>query len=398
MDMNSPAIEVIGNKRCTGCFGCCNACPVGAISMNLDAEGFYMPVIDKNKCIRCGLCQNFCPVIEKAKRDDLKPIYFAFKTKGEKLIRESSSGGFWGEAAKYLIERDYKVYGAGFDKTWKVKHICINSSRDLDNTKGSKYLQSNVGNTYKNIRKQLSEGKRVAFSGTPCQIAALNKLVSHSDKNKSLLTLEVVCHGVNSISVWEKYLRYLEDKYTSPITSVSFRNKREGWVNYSMSVKFESGKVLRETLNENQYLRIFLKDVALRESCYDCEFDSVPRQADITMGDLWGGGRNLYNHLGLSVIGVNTSKGNSFFEDLVNSCDCTTEVVEKELVRKRNPRLKGHGVKRPSERGQLSSVRKSPFHEISKRFLKKKNFSVDIKKMMTMRLKTIYRKFFWPKF
>lgn len=283
-------IHITEPKNCCGCGACAQICPKQCISLKEDKEGFLYPAVDNSSCIDCGLCERVCPVINQ--NEPQKPVVTLAAANSDESVRlASSSGGIFTLLAEKTIDNGGVVFGAAFDENWDVKHICIDSKRELPKLRGSKYVQSIIGNCYKEAKAYLSAGKEVLFSGTPCQIAGLKRFLHKEYKN--LKTVDVVCHGAPSPMVWRMYLDEVNSMYNiAQITDIKFRDKTEGWKNFSLSIKYKdkegAEKTFRETLNENVFMRCFLSNLSLRPSCYACPARNGKSGSDITLADLWG--------------------------------------------------------------------------------------------------------------
>lgn len=283
-------IHITEPKKCCGCNACVQACPKHCIRMQEDCEGFLYPFVDRESCIDCGLCERVCPVINQ--NEPQKPVVTLAAVNSDESVRlASSSGGIFTLLAERTIDNGGVVFGAAFDENWDVKHICIDSKSELPKLRGSKYAQSIIGNCYKEAKRHLSAGKEVLFSGTPCQIAGLKRFLHKEYKN--LKTVDVVCHGAPSPMVWRMYLDEVSSMYNiAQITDIKFRDKTEGWKNFSLSIKYKdkegAEKTFRETLNENVFMRCFLSNLCLRPSCYACPARNGKSGSDITLADLWG--------------------------------------------------------------------------------------------------------------
>lgn len=299
------------NSKCTGCHACYSICPKDAISMVENSEGFQEPKIDKVKCINCNLCSNICPVNNIDSNNNFnKPKIYASWSLDKENKKTSSSGGCFYEYAKYIISTGGIVIGAGFDDDFNVIHKAVEKIEDIELLKGSKYVQSKIDNMYKKTKTYLDKKIKVLFVGTPCQIAGLYAFLNNKVYNE-LYTLDLICHGVPTPKLYRKYLNEIKEEKKSDIKSVSFRNKDKGWKKFSMKVQLES-YTYRKTLNKDSYMRLFLNNICLRESCYECEFSKIPRQADITLGDYWGIGDkydDLDDDTGVSEIVINSNKG-----------------------------------------------------------------------------------------
>lgn len=311
--------NITDKDKCCGCMACVNICPKGAINIKVNDEGFSYPDIDEEKCIECGLCKNTCPV-NKYISNNKKPKAYAAYSLDNKIRLSSSSGGIFASLAMYILSLSGSVYGVSIIEN-EAKHIKITNINDLKQIMGSKYVQSDIQNTYKQVKQDILDEKHVLFSGTPCQIAGLYSYLSNFKalNMNFLYTVEVVCHGVPSPKVFKKYILEKEDKYGSNVQNINFRDKTRGWVNYNINIQFKNKKTYTKKFQEDIYMRTFLKDIALRRSCYDCNFNGVTRVSDITLGDYWGV-QYKYKHLadnkGISLVLVNSNQGEKILDNI----------------------------------------------------------------------------------
>lgn len=283
-------IHIKNKTECCGCGACAQRCPRQCIQMQSDKEGFAYPVIDTKQCSDCGLCNKVCPVINQ--QPTQQPIATYAATNNNLAIREnSSSGGIFTLLAQETIDNEGVVFGATFNEKWQVVHAYTGEANGIKQFRGSKYVQSHIGDSYAVAERFLKEGKEVLFSGTPCQIAGLKRFLRKEYKN--LKTVDFVCHGVPSPWVWEKYLdEVCRANDIATISDIQFRNKAEGWKKFSLQITYTGNdgkeRIFREPLNENIYLRCFLSDLCLRPSCHQCPARSGKSGSDITIADLWG--------------------------------------------------------------------------------------------------------------
>lgn len=307
--------KTLPKNKCVGCGACACACPKSCIKMIEDSEGFYRPTINIEDCIDCGICDKACPELATFKKSFFQRRAFAVINKDEEVRRKSSSGGVFSVIAKKIIDDGGVVFGAAFGDNCLVEHVMVDRVDGLERLRGSKYLQSRLGDCYLQVKKLLTVGKTVLFSGTPCQVSGLISYLGKSYDN--LYTQDLICHGAPSPKVWEKYLLELEKEYKSKIINVQFRNKDSGWKNYSVCFEFESGEKLIEPFNKNSYMRAFLKNLDLRPSCYDCSNKTVERKSDMTLADFWGIERvlpNLDDDKGTSLVIVHSKKGEELID------------------------------------------------------------------------------------
>lgn len=322
-------IRLVKKEKCTGCAACYNICPVGAIKMVEDSEGFFTPLIDEQVCIKCGLCLKVCPEINKFPIKGEVPLAYAAWNLDQAERANSSSGGIFSVFANFILEQKGVVFAAEFDQEMGVRHALFEKKEDLPRFRGSKYLQSKIGFSFKEIKGYLEKGKKVLFSGTPCQVAGLRAFLGKDYDN--LLTCDLVCHGVCSPRVFKDYLRSLERKYGAKVVSVFFRDKSSGWQKYRIKIVFENGKEYSGLFTKERFFTGFIRNIYLRPSCAMCRYAKIPRVGDITLGDFWGiGGKERfpYNSFeGVSLVLINNEKGRGLF----NSCQDRYFAVKREL-------------------------------------------------------------------
>lgn len=314
-------IDIKEKKDCCGCHACASVCAHRAITMQTDAEGFLYPVVDKDACTDCGLCEQVCPVIHQASPNRPLKVYAA-RSYDEDLRRQSSSGGVFTLLAEAVIREGGVVFGAMFDEEWNVVHAWTETIDGLATFRGSKYVQSTIGNAYKEAKDFLKQGRKVLFTGTPCQIAGLKRYLRKDYEN--LLAVDIICHGVPSPLVWQKYLNELCVK--NRITGISFREKTNGWARYSFRLCSSAPKDgdLLQPSSENAFMRGFLSHLSLRPSCHACPSKNGKSESDISIADFWG--IEKYNskfadNKGTSAVLVYTDKG----QDLLNKVSVLKE-------------------------------------------------------------------------
>ncbi|MCR5142749.1 MAG: Coenzyme F420 hydrogenase/dehydrogenase, beta subunit C-terminal domain [Ruminococcus sp.] len=328
-------ISIEEKSHCSGCHACANACPKNCIQMISDEEGFWYPQVDKEKCIDCGLCEKVCPIIHKWQPDDSRTTTaMAAINLNEEIRFKSSSGGIFTLIAEEIINQGGVVFGAAFADDFKsVHHICVDNTDDLEKLRGSKYVQSKIGDTYKQAKHFLDSGRKVLFTGTPCQIGGLYSYLRKPYEN--LFTQDIICHGVPSPMVWEKYVDEREKKAASKTQRMFFRHKKYGWKTFAVLFEFSNNTAYIKNLREDSFMRAFLSNSCLRPSCYDCSFKSVKRQADITLADFWGI-QNVLPEMdddkGTSLVLLHTSQGKEliyFLKDKYRYKNVNTEVITK---------------------------------------------------------------------
>ena len=276
-----------GPLDCLGCSACANCCPTDSIQMKPNTEGFLQPTIDYNSCNSCKNCEKSCPVLTRPilERAEHPQVYAGWhKDEGTRLA--SSSGGMFSAAAELVIEKKGIVFGAAYDENLHVHHRGVEHRWELDLLRRSKYVQSEIGMVYRQINEQLQEGREVLFIGTPCQVAGLYAFLKSEFTN--LLTLDFICHGVPSPLVIEKYIAVLEKKLEAKLSDINFRDKKHGWENSGVVVKTKTGETHYLKGTTNSFYTGFILGSFLRESCYHCPFNGLPRFGDLTIADFWG--------------------------------------------------------------------------------------------------------------
>ena len=253
----------------------------------------------------------------KSKVNDMSdyPIVYAAMNKNDEIRNGSSSGGIFFLIAKYVIECGGVVFGAKYSEIWSVEHGFTESLNGIRDFMGSKYVQSAIKNSYLKTKEFLGQGRLVLFSGTPCQIYGLKTFLGEPYKN--LITVDLICHGVSSRLVWRKYLEYRARK--KKIVNVNFRDKTEGWLDFSLKIDFENGDTYRKNQHEDLYIRGFLQDIYLRPACYECKFKGIRRESDITLGDLWGCSEiqpEMFDNRGTSLVFIQSENGMKIWDNL----------------------------------------------------------------------------------
>lgn len=312
-------IKLNQKADCCGCGACAQNCPKKCITMEPDAEGFLYPAVDANSCVECGLCEKACPILKNARPEPEEVQAFVGYTKDSDLRQDSSSGGIFSVLAQEILSRGGAVFGAAFAEDFSVYHVMIESIDDLHRLRGSKYVQSRIEDTYQQAKSLLEQGKQVLFTGVSCQIAGLKAFLAKEYEN--LWTVDVLCHGVPSPRVWQRYCREQEVKNGGKLESVFFRDKHSGWRRYSISMAFREGGDYCKQNAADPYMRLFLSDLCLRPSCHSCRFKEFPRQSDLTIGDAWGIEKHMPDmddDRGTSVVLVNSEKGRRFWAGVEN--------------------------------------------------------------------------------
>lgn len=302
------------NSLCCGCGSCAHQCPTQSITMIQDREGFLYPEVDELSCIKCGLCVKLCPIlIEKHEHMPIKA--FAAVNPKENVREESSSGGIFTMIAQKIICEGGVVFGARWNKDWDAEHSFTETIEGLKDFRSSKYVQSNCRDCYQRVESFLKIGRKVLFSGTPCQVAALKTYLREEYEN--LLSIECVCHGVPSPGLWKKYLSEISKGRS--VVEINHRDKKTGWRNYSVVIRFDDGTEIIQAHDNNPWVRALINNLTLRPSCHSCPFKYYNSYADITLGDLWGDqylipGQN--EDKGISYVIIHTKKAESLCAEI----------------------------------------------------------------------------------
>ena len=279
-------MAMLVNSKCSGCSACIQACPKKCINIEIDDKGFSYVSVNSSQCVNCGICENICPSLNPFQEREIIECH-AVRNDNPQIVKQSSSGGAFTAMAEYIILSGGVVCGAAFDENYRVKHVLIDQIEKIHELRGSKYVQSDTSTIFKQIRSVLESGRLVLFVGTSCQVAGLKRYLRKD--YDSLYTVDVVCHGVVSPKVWSDYLQSLIGlNSTHDISSISFRDKKFGWKNYSLAIRFKNGSNKIQTIKEDSYLQCFVKNLTLRPSCFDCFAKSGKLASDLSIADLWG--------------------------------------------------------------------------------------------------------------
>ncbi len=330
-------------QNCSFCRACIQICPVSALYEQPDENGFLFPEKDSTKCINCNRCLDVCQFENTIKVCDDNQKFFACKSKENSTRFLSTSGGAFSAVAECFCDKDYVLFGAVFDKDLKVKHDYTEDIKDLGRFRKSKYVQSNPGDSFIKAKEFLKAGKKVLFSGTPCQIAGLRKYLGKDYEN--LFCIDIVCHGIPSQALFDKYISELSDELSDKVTEFTFRSKDKFETNNcslkTARIKTEKGKEITKQVLECEYLAAFYEEMFYRDSCEACLFANTDRVGDITLGDFWGIeqiNKEFDDGKGISLIIANTEKGRRILPLL----DEKLEMVEsdKEHAVKKNAQLR----------------------------------------------------------
>lgn len=316
-------VNIIDKSSCCGCSACESKCPKNAITLMADDEGFEYPVVNDEQCVECGLCIAVCPIISKSELlQDKEGAISAYmvKNKSDEVRYKSSSGGVFTSLYEAVIRDGGTVYGARYEKEnlFRVRHDRATTISECEQFRKSKYVQSDMSGIYKNIKKDLSNGQRVLFSGTPCQVAGL-KLYFKNEDVDNLDVVSVVCHAVPSPLVWKEYIKYINIKHNSIVVDFISRYKKKGWNTNLNCYVLENGKKIYHNKLSYNHESLFYSNLISRPCCYNCKFVDLPHAGDLTIADFWGVekvDRTFDDNKGVSALIINTPKGRTLFEEM----------------------------------------------------------------------------------
>ncbi len=298
-------------SMCNGCEICTKVCSTNAIKMVEDQEGFLYPEIDKDKCINCNKCKNICSNYNTSLGNE--KVYVAIN-KNEKELEESSSGGMFYILAKYVIEKNGVVFGVEYDENLKVRHNSYETLEECKSFQGSKYVRSDINDSYRKVEEFLKDDRYVLFTGTPCQCNALKTyLVKEYEK---LILCDIICHANPSQKVFDKYKNEIENSRNKKIKMIYFRTKDNGWRNQTPIIEYMDN----EKEEEKTFFSAFVKELINRPSCHSCVFSSSNRVTDFSIGDFWGIEKVMPEvedkDTGISLFMVNSKKASEVFDSV----------------------------------------------------------------------------------
>ena len=325
---------------CCGCGACAAKCPKGCISMAVDGCGFMRPVVDAAACVGCGGCVAVCPALNKRAGDSAESVFWA-KSKNDSERLASSSGGVFALLAHGVLATGGVVCGAAWEPGCKaVRHVLVESEGGLDAVMRSKYTQSKIGReVYESARAALRAGRRVLFAGTACQVAGMRAYLGKLAESDAFIAVDVICHGVPSPLLWEKWAEYREACAGASLRDVNMRSKTTGWLSFSAAYEYEAEKGGRtvadgSVFGDDWYFKAFLNNASLRPSCYACPAKRSCG-SDITLGDFWGiqtAHPEVDYEGGVSAVLCNTAKGAAAFGALSASLECGESSLDKVLA------------------------------------------------------------------
>ncbi len=319
----------VDKSHCVGCSACKSVCPVSAIEMQTNAEGFNYPHVDDGKCIKCGKCNAVCPVIGEP--NFIEGTAYAVQHKNPDVLKNSASGGAFTAVSDEILDNNGVVYGSAFTDNLEVKHIRAENREVRDRMRGSKYIQSDMTNIYGEISADLKDGRKVLFVGTPCQVQAVKNFF---DGNDLLYTCDLVCHGVPSPQVFREHLAFLSDKYNSKVVAYQCRPKRWGWHTHREIATLQDGREIFSTAYSDIWRELYYRRVITRPSCYTCKFSRLERVGDISIADcrnIERVGTDMDTFNGISLVFSNSPKGEKLLDSIRESCVIEALDVQKIL-------------------------------------------------------------------
>lgn len=371
-------------KHCCGCEACANICPQQAIEMIEDEYGYKYPQINHEKCIGCGLCKRTCAYQNECEFNENEDTYVGI-TDNEEILMKSASGGIFAQIATNIIKQNGIVYGCSLEKEngkLTPKHIRIDNLDELEKLQGSKYVQSDINDTYKLIKEDLKSEKIVLFSGTPCQVSALKNFIGNKHKGE-LYTIDIICHGIPNKKIFQDYISFIEQKENVKVTNFIFRDKTKGWglqarLDYIDNSNKTKYKLISSHLSS--YYQLFLDSEIYRENCYSCKYAGKKRVGDITIGDFWGiekehpeylkdNGGDLNEKNGISCILVNNEIGKEIIEKYCNDLSIMESKFEK--AARQNKQLNHPSIKSKNREKILETFRERGYKGIDSWYFKK---------------------------
>lgn len=358
---------VINNKNeCCGCSSCASVCPKECIIMRQDEEGFLYPEVNKDQCIECHKCENVCPFLNETDNAPRLDVYAGYIL-NEEIRINSSSGGIFTAIAENIIEQNGLVYGVTMDANCRsCRYIKVENKSELHYLRGSKYIQCNPVGIYREVKKSLFDGKKVFFSGTPCQVNGLKKYLKKDYDN--LFCLDFICHGVPSPMVWEKYVDHIERKKKKKVIGVDFRSKKISWSKFGFNINMKA-KQLFISKNSSSFFNFFMRDLCLRPSCYQCQAKKK-RMADVTIGDFWGIEDvlpEMNDEKGVSLIIVRSLAGKEMMDNIQNKVKLKKTEYEKAVM---DNKAEYRSVSCPNERVQFfKDMNTLPYEKVEIKYL-----------------------------
>jgi len=358
-------------EMCTGCTACSSVCPNDCIEMTADDEGFKYPKVNKIMCNDCQLCESVCSVEKLNQLDKKQTIIYAVQSKDDNARQISSAGGFFRVVSEYVLDLNGVVFGAGFDDELMVCHDSVQSMVELANSSlcGSKYVQSDLGNCFRKVKKNLLSGRMVSFSGLPCQVAGLKTFLGKDYDN--LILIDLTCYGAPSPKLYKMYLEYCAYKYNSRVAKVNFRDKSYGYSSPNMRLELENGLVKEQNSTVKSFIRTFFSGISSRPSCYNCAFKTVERVSDFTLGDCKNIGRfhkDLDDDIGTTVVYVHSIKGREVISRMKNHMLVKTMDIE-DVLNTCGKKMIESDIENPLRKEFFADIDKLSYEKLIKKYV-----------------------------
>ncbi len=307
------AISITDKHNCTGCSACYSSCPTSAITLTRDGEGFLYPEVNATLCVECGICKRVCPSINPNEKNEAIKLFAAIN-KDPQIRKQSTSGGTFSTLAEKILDRGGVIFGVAFNSEWRTHHIVVESRAELAQLRGSKYLQSDLGDSFRKVKEYLDQDRWVLFSGTPCQADGVRRTLGGG--HEKLIIVDNICHCVPSPAVFSRYIQELTSG--RKLQSFSFRSKINGWHDYHISYTID-GQEYNHPAYKDSFTFAFFKHLSIRPSCFKCPSKEGRSRSDITIADFWGVESvmaEIDDNQGCSLVIVNNRCG----EELLESC------------------------------------------------------------------------------
>ena len=357
-------IDQFEKITCNGCKACKELCPQKAITYECDSYGFWFPKVDYTKCVKCGNCVKKCPNKSQPENKYEMPDVKAAWSNDSEVRLGSTSGGLFYELAKAVLQNNGYVAGCVYDKNFKgAHHVIINSISDLKPLMVSKYVESDTEGIYSKVKDALQTRNRVMFVGSPCQCAGLQVCLDR--KYDNLITVDFLCRGANSPKAHRKYVEYLENEFGGKMVSLRSKDKRNGWEHFGQAATFDNGKEYYASRDKDLRVVAYHRgNLMVRESCSDCKFKTLPRYADITLGDFWGIKSEEVEDIdkGVSLCFINSKKGRDLLDEIKNEITCIDKSLEE--AKKGNMAIYSSATYSANRDAFLSSLDMLPFDKL----------------------------------
>lgn len=333
-------IEIKEKEKCCGCTACYSVCPKEAIAMQADEEGFKYPIVDREKCVKCNLCEKVCPMLHQKTVNVGISAKYAIQNKDADERNLSTAGGAFSLVADWILEEKKGiVFAVGFDGC-TVLHKSAESKNQIEEMRGSKYVQSDLGSIFKKVLTQLEKGRFCLFVGTPCQVYGLSNYIGGLPCKENLLTMDLMCLGVSSPKLYEMWISFLEKKYKAKVDRICFRDKSYGYATANVRIEV-GGKVIEQKYDSKSLMKTFFSGYNMRPSCYDCSFRCVDRVSDFTIGDFHQIGqycKDMDDDKGTTCLWIHSGKAREVFEllksrmnyfELDMNCSSTLDTISR---------------------------------------------------------------------